>query len=72
MGLNVLEIVGLVVVAVAGVLQISAVATLKWQTIEATAKGVRISGDYGLFKACLRRGILEACILTSDGNEYAG
>ena len=72
MGFNVMEIVGLAVIAVAALLQISAVATLKWQTVETTVNGVKFSGHYGLFRACLRSGGVEACVLTSKSNEHTG
>ena len=64
MGLNTLEIGGLVVIAIAAIMQVSAVATLKWQTYESTAFGS--SGDLGLFRGCSSRGAFEQCTLTAD------
>jgi len=58
------------VIAVAGIMQISAVATLQWQTYEVTAFGVTASADFGLFKLCEKSAVLEICTSTSKDKEH--
>ena len=72
MGFNAMEIGGLVVIAVAGIMQISAVATLKWQTYEVKSFGVTASADFGLFKLCEKTAILEICTSASKDKEHKG
>ena len=72
MGLNAMEIAGLVVIAVASIMQISAVATLKWQTYETTIFGRTYSGDYGLFRGCTSTVGRETCFSTSADNKHKG
>ena len=62
MAVHAMEIAGLVVIAVACIMQISAVGTLKWQTYETTIHGVAVSADFGLFKACGKSEEVEVCV----------
>jgi len=69
MGFNAMEIGGLVVIAVAAIMQISAVATLKWQTYESTVFGFSI--DAGLFRVCSSSGALASCQSIDVKNKQA-
>ena len=72
MGFNAMEIGGLVVIAVAAIMQISAVATLRWQTYEMTLFGIKISADYGLFKVCTNSPSSTTCLPTTNAKGQEG
>ena len=72
MGFNAAEIGGMVVITVAGIMQISSVATLKWQTSEVTAHGFKVSADYGLFRVCINNGLSETCLSATKAKGQEG
>ena len=71
MGFSALEIAGLALIGIATVMQISAVGTLEWRTIEKTELGIKVIANYGLFSACIK-GDREICVPTGNDNEDKG
>ena len=65
MAFSLTEIVGLGFISVAAIMQISAVGTLKWRSYEQELYDIKVSGNFGLFRICLKALSEEHCFATT-------